>query len=217
MKRITYLISLFVLVLACKKGDKANTLELSQEEIKLTKLEKLLLLPQDSLIFSYDLSNDSLRTFPDLSAYTIKTLDLSGNMLDTIIPHYLPKGLDKLNLSHNKYRGQLRILENSMHTLKELDISYNALKTIYVGEPLYRIIVSHNDLVEVDINHRHIQYLDISYNSNMSERVTFSPERIDTIIREGVADGKQLVSPNAPMIVYDFIHQSELMDMFHLQ
>lgn len=217
MKRITYLISLIVLVLACKKGDKANTLELSQEEIKLTKLEKLLLLPQDSLIFSYDLSNDSLRTFPDLSAYTIKTLDLSGNMLDTIIPHYLPKGLDKLNLSHNKYRGQLRILENSMHTLKELDISYNALKTIYIGEPLYRIIVSHNDLVEVDINHRHIQYLDISYNSNMSERVTFSPERIDTIIREGVADGRQLVSPNAPMIVYDFIHQSELMDMFHLQ
>lgn len=208
---------MIVLVLACKKGDKANTLELSQEEIKLTKLEKLLLLPQDTLIFSYDLSNDSLRTFPDLSAYTIKTLDLSGNMLDTIIPHYLPKGLDKLNLSHNKYRGQLRILENSMHTLKELDISYNALKTIYVGEPLYRIIVSHNDLVEVDINHRHIQYLDISYNSNMSERVTFSPERIDTIIREGVADGKQLVSPNAPMIVYDFIHQSELMDMFHLQ
>lgn len=208
---------MIVLVLACKKGDKANTLELSQEEIKLTKLEKLLLLPKDSLIFSYDLSNDSLRTFPDLSAYTIKTLDLSGNMLDTIIPHYLPKGLDKLNLSHNKYRGQLRILENSMHTLKELDISYNALKTIYVGEPLYRIIVSHNDLVEVDINHRHIQYLDISYNSNMSERVTFSPEKIDTIIREGVADGKQLVSPNAPMIVYDFIHQSELMDMFHLQ
>lgn len=208
---------MIVLVLACKKGNKANTLELSQEEIKLTKLEKLLLLPQDSLIFSYDLSNDSLRTFPDLSAYTIKTLDLSGNMLDTIIPHYLPKGLDKLNLSHNKYRGQLRILENSMHTLKELDISYNALKTIYVGEPLCRIIVSHNDLVEVDINHRHIQYLDISYNSNMSERVTFSPERIDTIIREGVADGKQLVSPNAPMIVYDFIHQSELMDMFHLQ
>lgn len=208
---------MIVLVLACKKGDKANTLELSQEEIKLTKLEKLLLHPQDSLIFSYDLSNDSLRTFPDLSAYTIKTLDLSGNMLDTIIPHYLPKGLDKLNLSHNKYRGQLRILENSMHTLKELDISYNALKTIYIGEPLYRIIVSHNDLVEVDINHRHIQYLDISYNSNMSERVTFSPERIDTIIREGVADGRQLVSPNAPMIVYDFIHQSELMDMFHLQ
>lgn len=197
---------MIVLVLACKKGDKANTLELSQEEIKLTKLEKLLLLPQDSLIFSYDLSNDSLRTFPDLSAYTIKTLDLSGNMLDTIIPHYLPKGLDKLNLSHNRYSGQLRIIENTMHTLKELDISYNALKTIYVGEPLYRIIVSHNDLVEVDINHRHIQYLDISYNSNMSERVTFSPEKIDTIIREGVADGKQLVSPNAPMIVYDFIH-----------
>lgn len=94
-----------------------------------------------------------------------------------------------------------------MHTLKELDISYNALTKIYIGEPLYRIIVSHNDLVEVDINHRHIQYLDISYNPNMSERVTFSPERIDTIIREGVANGKQLITPNAPMIIYEFIHQ----------
>ena len=70
--------------------------------------------------------------------------------------------------------------------------------TIDYGGPLYRIIVSHNDLSSVCLNHKNIQYLDISYNSNMSERVTFNPAKIDTIVREGVADGKRLLAPNAP-------------------
>lgn len=206
MRNIIHILLMHMILLSCQPINN-NSINKSVDVTKLNKLEQLFLLPIDSVMCSYDLSNDSFMDFPILSAYTIKALDLSGNMLDTIIPHYLPKGLDKLNISHNRYRGQLRILENSMHTLKELDISYNALTKIYIGEPLYRIIVSHNDLVEVDINHRHIQYLDISYNPNMSERVTFSPERIDTIIREGVANGKQLITPNAPMIIYEFIHQ----------
>lgn len=67
-----------------------------------------------------------------------------------------------------------------------------------IGEPLYRISLSHNDLSSVCLNHKNIQYLDISYNSNMSERVTFNPVKIDTIVREGVADGKRLLAPNAP-------------------
>ena len=147
---------------------------------------------------TYDLSNDSIVSFPDLSAYTIKTLNLSGNLLDTIIPHFLPKKLEVLNLSHNRYSGQLRIKEGTICALREIDLSYNVLSSIYVGASLYRIIVSHNDLVEVDINHKNIQYLDISYNSNMSERVTFNPAKIDTIVREGVADGKCLLAPNTP-------------------
>lgn len=67
-----------------------------------------------------------------------------------------------------------------------------------IGEPLYRISLSHNDLSSVCLNHKNIQYLDISYNSNMPERVTFNPAIIDTIVREGVADGKRLLAPNAP-------------------
>ena len=67
-----------------------------------------------------------------------------------------------------------------------------------IGDPLYRISLSHNDLSSVCLNHKNIQYLDISYNSNMSERVTFNPAKIDTIVREGVADGKRLLAPNAP-------------------
>ena len=140
----------------------------------------------------------SIVDFPDLSAYSIKTLDLSDNLLDTIIPCFLPKRLEKLNLSHNRYSGWLKIEEHTFSSLKELDMSYNQLIRILILDPLYRIIVSHNDLVEVDINHKNIQYLDISYNVNMSENVTFFPLWIDTIIREGVANGKPLINPNAP-------------------
>lgn len=77
-------------------------------------------------------------------------------------------------------------------------MSHNALNRIDISPPLYRINVSYNDLAIIDLNHKNIQYLDISYNSNMSERVTFNPAKIDTIVREGVADGKRLLAPNAP-------------------
>lgn len=48
-------------------------------------------LPQDSVIQVYDLSNDSISNFPDLSVYNIKSLDLSCNLLDTIVIDNLPK------------------------------------------------------------------------------------------------------------------------------
>ena len=197
MKNAGLIFFVLLFLLSCHAGSKKGTLEYVSVK-KLTKLEHLFLLPSDSVMNAYDLSNDSIVSFPDLSAYTIKTLNLSGNLLDTIIPHFLPKKLEILNLSHNRYSGQLRIKEGTICALREIDLSYNALSSIYVGGPLYRIIVSHNDLFEVDINHKNIQYLDISYNSNMSERVTFNPAKIDTIVREGVADGKRLLAPNAP-------------------
>lgn len=195
MKKVCFIFLLFLL--SCHSGSNSGIVKsiLIKEP---TKLEQLLALSVDSVIIAYDLSNDSIVEFPDLSAYTIRTLDLSGNFLDTIIPAFLPKKLEKLNLSHNQYKGWLKIEEQTFSSLKELDMSYNQLIRILILDPLYRIIVSHNDLVEVDINHKNIQYLDISYNVNMSENVTFFPLWIDTIIREGVANGKPLISPNAP-------------------
>lgn len=165
---------------------------------QLNKLERLLLLFPHSIMDAYDLSNDSITNFPDLSAFTIKSLNLSSNLLDTIIPHFLPKGLEKLNLSHNHYCGYVVIRKNTMPALKELDMSYNLLNRISIGEPFYRILLSHNDLSSVCLNHENIRYLVISYNSNMAERVCFNPDRIDTIVREGVANGKRLITPNAP-------------------
>lgn len=168
---------------------------------KLTKLEKLFWLPYDSVMVYYDLSNDNIENFPNLSAFTIKSLDLSHNLLDTINPLFLPKGLEKLNLSHNLYCGFILIRKNTIPYLKELDISHNALNRIDIAPPLYRINVSYNDLNVIDLNHKNIQYLDISYNSDISERVSFEPLWIDTLVRDGVADGKRLLGPLTDIVI----------------
>lgn len=178
-----------------------NELEEFVKEEKLTKLEQLLLLPHDSVMEHYDLSNDSILSFPDLSTFTIKSLDLSYNLLDTIKPSFLPEGLAKLNLSHNLYCGFILIKEKEIPFLKELDMSHNALNRIDVAAPLYRVIVSYNDLNFIDINHKNIQYLDISYNSGISERVSFEPLWIDTIVRNGVAEGKCLLGPMTGFVI----------------
>lgn len=123
MKGYIYLTLFSLFITACTFGNKKHSLEFSQEERALTKLESLFSLPQDSVIQVYDLSNDSISNFPDLSAYNIKSLDLSCNLLDTIVIDNLPKKLERLNLSFNRYKGDLQIKKKSIPYLKELDMS----------------------------------------------------------------------------------------------
>lgn len=108
-----------LLLLSCNSGSNKRKAEVE----RFTKLEEFLLLPFDSVMNMYDLSNDSIVDFPDLSSYTIKSLNLSGNLLDTIIPHFLPKGLERLNLSNNKYKGSVNIRRYTIPSLKEVDLS----------------------------------------------------------------------------------------------
>ena len=193
MKNRCCIFIVFLFLLSCQSGSKKKTVECVSIK-ELTKLEQLFLLPQDSIMVEYDLSNDCIVSFPDLSSYTIKTLYLSNNLLDTFIAAYLPKELEKLNLSHNRYRGILNI-EEFIPDLQELDISYNKLRTIEVGKPLYRLILSHNDFGVILLNHKNLRYLDVSYNSRLTQEVSFEPTQIDTVVREGVAEGKRLYGP----------------------
>ena len=199
MKNIIYIL-LVSFLLSCGMMSKKEAIDQLPTN-ELTKLETLFLLPYDSVMDYYDLSNDSIVNFPDLSAFTIKSLDLSHNLLDTINPLFLPKGLEKLNLSHNLYCGFILIKKNTIPSLKELDMSHNALNRIDISPPLYRINVSYNDLAIIDLNHKNIQYLDISYNSDISERVSFEPLWIDTLVRDGVADGKRLLGPMTDIVI----------------
>lgn len=200
MKYLIYILLFSPFLLSCRMGIRKESRKqpLTKE---LTKLKKLFLLPYDSVMVHYDLSNDNVENFPNLSAFTIKSLDLSHNLLDTINPLFLPKGLEKLNLSHNLYCGFILIRKNTIPYLKELDISHNALNRIDIAPPLYRINVSYNDLNVIDLNHKNIQYLDISYNSDISERVSFEPLWIDTLVRDGVADGKRLLGPLTDIVI----------------
>ena len=200
MKYLICILLFSPFLLSCRMGirNESGKQPLTKE---LTKLEKLFWLPYDSVMVYYDLSNDNIENFPNLSAFTIKSLDLSHNLLDTINPLFLPKGLEKLNLSHNLYCGFILIRKNTIPYLKELDISHNALNRIDIAPPLDRINVSYNDLNVIDLNHKNIQYLDISYNSDISERVSFEPLWIDTLVRDGVADGKRLLGPLTDIVI----------------
>lgn len=200
MKYLICILLFSPFLLSCRMGirNESGKQPLTKE---LTKLEKLFWLPYDSVMVYYDLSNDNIENFPNLSAFTIKSLDLSHNLLDTINPLFLPKGLEKLNLSHNLYCGFILIRKNTIPYLKELDISHNALNRIDIAPPLYRINVSYNDLNVINLNHKNIQYLDISYNSDISERVSFEPLWIDTLVRDGVADGKRLLGPLTDIVI----------------
>ena len=178
MKNIIYILLVSFLLLSCGMMSKKEVTDQPPRN-ELTKLETLFLLPYDSVMDYYDL-------------------------LETINPFFLPKGVERLNLSHNLYRGIVRIRKNTIPSLKELDISYNAVNRINICEPLFRIILSYNDLTYANFNHKNLQYLDISYNPSLSERVNFEPLWIDTIVRDGVADGKRLLGPIS--VSYDYSH-----------
>lgn len=167
MKKISCILLVSFLLLSCRIGNKKDAIQqLSVKEF--TKLEKLSLLSPDSIIDYFDLSDESIVNFPDLSTFNIESLDLSHNLLDTIIPHFLPKGLEKLNLSHNQYSGYVLIKKNTIPILKELDMSYNQL------------------------------------------------HKIDTVVREGVANGKRLLAPNAPLFLIPLLYQSnEVTDRYN--
>ena len=190
---------------------------------ELTKLERLYRIRPDSVMKYYDLSNDSLTEFPDLSRYVITSLDLSHNLLDTIIPERLPLGIEWLNLSHNRLdtiiperlpltleerldlshnrlEGELEVKEGSMPVLRELDLSYNKLEGISVRErSLRRLILAHNNLYERVEAYNLLDYLDVSYNEylHLSKKPFPGKGETDTFLVEGT----QIKEEDIPLLL----------------
>ncbi|MDO5637299.1 MAG: hypothetical protein Q4G18_08620 [Myroides sp.] len=145
------------------------------------------MLPKDSVYQYVDLSNDSITKFPDLSDYTIRSLNISHNLLDTLIISYLPKEIGKLDLSWNCFEKTFLYRDNGIK-LKELNLSNNFLERVDIGETINRIIISYNNITYINLYHKDIHYFDISYNPNLSNVVNFTPSLIDTVIRVGIAN-----------------------------
>ena len=193
MKRTIYILLTLCLLTGCRQAPKPV-------EQPLSKLEQLHRIRPDSVMEFFDLSNDSLTKFPDLSRYVIRSLDLSHNLLDTFIAERLPLGIEKLDLSHNCFRDTLEIggiKRNEKNelipfrlivipTLVDLDLSHNSLRYLFVwGSSLRRLDVSHNDSL-VNINTSlDLQYLDVSYDRNLGW-LTIDPQKVDTLVQEGI-------------------------------
>lgn len=181
---IVFLVIAPLLLLSCTSPQKqepapANT-------IRLTKLECLRQEPPIHIIEHCDLSGDSLTEFPDLSMYAIRSLDLSHNLLSELKKECLPLGLEKLDLSHNRFEGEFHL--PPVPTLRELDLSYNKLHEAVTvqGVSLRKLNVSHNRLGRNIQFDGFMAYLDISYNPYIYDAVMFEPDAVDTLIREGL-------------------------------
>ena len=85
MQKIIILFILFQLS-SCKTYTNFNMNELSQSDT----------------IYHLDLSNRNLKTQPDLSKFTILELNISKNRIAAFDEYKLPKGIQKLNFSHNR-------------------------------------------------------------------------------------------------------------------
>ena len=192
MKKIVCYTLALCLFASCKQ-----TLKPTGQKRPLAKLEQLYRIRPDSVIPFFDLSGDSLTEFPDLSRYVIRSLDLSHNLIDTFIAERLPLGIEKLDLSHNCFRDTLEIglkqneknepfLYIEIPTLIDLDFSHNSLRYLIVyGSLLRRLDVSHNDSLSFFGVDNQLQYLDVSYDNNL-RRLAISPQKIDTVIQEGL-------------------------------
>jgi len=144
-----------------------------------------------------DLSHKKLKRIPDLSNKIIKKLNLSYNKIDSLDFTKLPKGLEKLNVSHNFLMKVFILLPDLYFTkfskLKELNLSYNKLKGVSIATNIRKLKLNNNDIYNVDLDTQSIEYLDISNNKNLSNIVSFDPKPIDTLKRKNILNNKHLI------------------------
>ena len=226
MKRIVLAISV-IFLLACqdRKADSCK------QEFQLVpiggKLEKLLSLPQDTVLDYYDLSNDFLFDFPDLSGYTIKSLDLSHNYLDTFVEVFLPQELEVLNLSANYLNDFPHVGWTApIRNLRDLNLSHNYLRRFGYSYYISRLDLSYNNLLIVRLFatygpyiaylnkdlakkfNKRMSYLNISHNPGLSNEVWFRPAGIDTVIYNNIANDKKLkMNTIVPLPHYDIVFE----------
>lgn len=124
MKITGYIIFLFLFLLSCQSGGKKETAECVPVKDQ-TKLDRLFLLPFDSVMNAYDLSN---RRYTVPSSF--REVDLSYNFLDSI---RITEPLRRIILSHNN----LIFIGLNQERIQYLDVSCNIrLNRLVRFEPL---------------------------------------------------------------------------------
>lgn len=202
-------------MLSCGNNKNGSTKQSDELIVDVTKLEILLLLSEDSIVEHYDLSNDNITEFPDLSSFSIKSLNLSKNQLDTFIICYLPKGIEKLNLSFNLLKDTLYV-EKEIPTLIELNLSNNSLTGFFsLKSPIKKLNLSHNNLANIRFwfydsckPHR-AEYVDISHNTQLSSAVGMPVDYIDTIVYDNIGDDNPISEADPPPPPPQQIHIKE--------
>ncbi|XP_027185841.1 protein STRUBBELIG-RECEPTOR FAMILY 8 [Coffea eugenioides] len=81
------------------------------------------------------------------SLMSLKTLDLSGNMIYDPIPYQLPPNLTSLNLAYNNISGNLPYSLSGMAALSYLNVSHNSL-----SQSIVDVFNNHSDMAVLDLS-----------------------------------------------------------------
>lgn len=144
-----------------------------------------------------NLSNKKIKTFPDLSAYTITKLDLSNNYIEDFNEEFLPKGITDLDISKNKIKGVVKIKKSK--NLSNVNMSYNEIEMFLTDLTIKKLNISNNKLKSIqmpwytpkDIS---LDTLNISNNMTLSNVLGFIPEIYKVIYRDNISNKEQLKS-----------------------
>lgn len=194
MKNLLFII-LAGVVCSCKNIQKQ---EIDIENQKLSKLELLKQHRPDIPLDSVDLSNENLSEIPYLGNYTIKYLDLSHNNIEKLTFSFLPKGLKKLDISNNSL-SSVFMVDNMIFPTDEIVLSHNQINFAKILSPIRKLQISHNELEELYVETKKMEYLDVSHNLNFNNVVWFNPEKIDTILYDFTLNNKPLIIKPIPM------------------
>ena len=132
------------------------------------------------------MSNCGISEFPDLSRYTIRTLNLSGNRLNTIVTGHLPHGIHELDVSKNAIAD---FPDLSHCSIERLDLSGNQLTTLvadYLPQGICYLNAGGNRLSKFpDLSRDTIEKLYLSKNLLDTVVWDFLPQRIKELNMKG--------------------------------
>lgn len=142
-------------------------------------------------IQNLDLSNKNLKEIPNLSKKVIKKLDLSNNKIKVIDFENLPKNLEIINLSNNKLKGKIILLnKTNFLNLNKVILKNNKIDSLIFDKCIKYLDVSFNNLKYINLNLEceNIKYLDISNNKKLDpiKDVVISTIKIGTLKRENL-------------------------------
>lgn len=211
MKKYIFCLLLFptIIFLSCNSFYSKDSRKIDTQEI-------VSRLSTNDTINLLDLSNQNLKEIPDLSNYKIRKLDISNNNLDSLLISNLPSFLCELDASNNNISNKLNFISvgndekklktNTSRYLKKINLSHNRIEgiTFYMHESeIDSIILSNNNLTELNLylKSKKINYLDISFNKNFSNIITFNPNHIKTIKAKNIANSEKLKLVEYPIIL----------------
>lgn len=211
MKKYNYFLALaFIIIISCK----VSSFQINK---KTESVEKLLAkLNTNDTLDLLDLSGRYIKEMPDLSKFKIRKLNISNNLLDSLLIDKLPNYLIELDASNNYISNNLNFIyvanenkklkNNTSKNLKKINLSNNQI----IGVSFYmhdtdidHIVLSNNNLQKLNLyfKGKKISYLDVSNNSKFSNIVSFDPEKIHTIKSKNISVNEELKLIKIPIIM----------------